>query len=39
MNGYRRCAAALAAGLTFALLPFSAEAQEKRPNVVVIMTH
>ena len=38
MNGYRRYAAALAAGLTLCSLPLCAQAQEKRPNVVVIMT-
>ena len=38
MNGYRRYAAALAAGLALLSLPLGARAQEKHPNVVVIMT-
>ena len=38
MNGYRRYAAVFAAGLSLASLPLCAQAQEKRPNVVVIMT-
>ena len=36
--GFQRHAGAMAAALMLASLPVCAQAQEKRPNVVVIMT-